>query len=140
MFLWRSGTVLGHKCSPFMASAAWMSSVTAPATRFENTASCCFCSCVGFCRTWSRARKYTSIHAETQTNTDVHSQIRRTVLHTLLQKTDRLRHGQQNLLTQVQTHNAIQCTAKTHRRKRECLRSGRGLLSLTSSTCSRSWM
>lgn len=37
--------------SPFMASADWMSSVTAPATRFENTANCCFSSGVGFWRT-----------------------------------------------------------------------------------------
>lgn len=38
---------------PFMASAVWMSSVTAPATRLEHIASCCFSSAVGLCRTYS---------------------------------------------------------------------------------------
>lgn len=48
---------LTHLCTsvreslPFMASALWMSSVTAPATRLEQAASCCFCSEVGFCST-----------------------------------------------------------------------------------------
>lgn len=38
---------------PFMASAVWMSSVTAPATRLEQADSCCFSSAVGFCRTYT---------------------------------------------------------------------------------------
>lgn len=46
---------------PFMASAVWMSSVTAPATRLEHAASCCFSSAVGFCRTYS-IHTDTSVH------------------------------------------------------------------------------
>lgn len=41
-----------------MASAVWMSSVTAHATRLEEAASCCFCSGDGLNRTYTHANTY----------------------------------------------------------------------------------
>lgn len=51
--------VCARESLPFMASAVWMSSVTAPATRLEQAASCCFSSAVGFCRTCTETRLVT---------------------------------------------------------------------------------
>lgn len=66
-----------------MASAAWMSSVTEPATRFECPVNCCFSSGLGFWRVWGKRRQ----GAEHQTLASI-----------LTLKINRADHGPPNLI------------------------------------------